>query len=116
MNNDTPNSDTTACIERRRHERLEIKRPCKVLHAPTLRYMAAKTCDLSPGGAMLELSHHRPLAIGDKIDVLVDWDQSGVVSRQMTVAATVVRLGEHVGLRQRIGVAYDHDQTMTQAA
>ncbi|VAX42459.1 hypothetical protein MNBD_PLANCTO03-1242 [hydrothermal vent metagenome] len=110
------NTDNTVCIERRRHERIEIKRPCKVLHNPTLRYMAAKTQDLSPGGAMLELSHHRPLAVGDQIDLLVDWDETGIVNKQTMLAATVVRVGESEGLRQRIGIAFDREQSVTMAA
>lgn len=110
------NTDGTVCIERRRHERWEIKRSCKVLHSPTLRYMAAKTRDFCPGGAMLELSQHRQLAIGDRVDVLVDWDETGIVSKQAMVAATVVRAGEREGLRQRIGIAFDHEQAITLAA
>lgn len=110
------NSDNTVCIERRQHERLEIKRPCKLLHARTLRYMAAKTRDLSPGGAMLELSHHRPMAIGDHIDLLVDWDETGIVNTQTMLAATVVRLGVPEGLRQRVGIAFTQEQAITMAA
>jgi len=109
-------TDNTVCIERRRHARLEIKRPCKVLHNPTLRYMAAQTQDLSPGGAMLELSHHRPLAVGDQIDLLVDWDETGIVNKQTMLAATVVRVGACEGLRQRVGITFAHEQAVTMAA
>jgi hypothetical protein len=108
--------DERICTERRRHERREVKRPCKVLHAPTLRYMAALTHDVSPGGAMLELSQHRTLTIGDQVDVLVDWDQTGIVNKQAMLAATVVRVGPREGLRQQIGVAFDREQTLTVAA
>lgn len=104
------------CTERRRHERRELKRPCKVLHAATFRYMAAYTCDVSPGGAMIELSQHRPLAIGDQIDVLVDWNEQGIVSQQAMLPARVVRLGEHEGLRQRVGVQFDREQALVAAA
>lgn len=108
--------DQTVCVERRRHERREFERPCKVLHAPTLQYMAAETCDLSRGGALLELSHHRCLAVGDRIDVLVDWEERGLVSRSGMMPATVVRLGERDGLRQRVGVEFDGPLAMSKAA
>lgn len=104
------------CVERRRHERRELARPCKVLHTPSFRYMAARTCDVSPGGALLELSQHRPLAVGDPVDVLVDWAQSGLVTQQAMLRATVVRLGKHEGLRQQIAVRFERDQALAVAA
>jgi hypothetical protein len=109
-------TDDNICIERRRHERRELKRPCKILHSPTFRYMAAHTCDVSPGGAMLELSQHRPLAIGDQVDVLVDWHGHGIVSQRAMLGARVVRLGERDGLRQRVGIRFDREQAITLAA
>ena len=110
------NPDTSVCIERRRHERREIKRPCKVLHAASFRYMAAYTQDVSPGGALLELSQHRPLTIGDRVEVLVDWHQHGIVSQQAMLPARVVRVGEREGLRQRVGVQFDGEQAIALAA
>jgi len=109
-------TDEAICTERRRHERREIKRPCKVLHTPSFRYMAAYTKDVSLGGAQLELSQHRPLTIGDRVDVLVDWDQVGVGAQQAMIPARVVRIGPADGLRQRIGVEFDRDHALTMAA
>lgn len=104
------------CTERRKHERRDLKRPCKILHTPSFRYMAAYTCDVSQGGAMLELSQHRPLAVGDKIDVLVDWNEQGLVSQQAMLPARVVRLDRREGLRQRVGVQFDREQALSLAA
>lgn len=103
-------------MERRRHERAELQKPCKVLHAPTLRYMAAETRDISRSGALLELSHHRTLSVGDRVDVLVDWATRGIVDRSAMVGATVVRDGGREGLRQRIGVVFDSELTTERAA
>lgn len=109
--------DTTAvCTERRRHTRVECTRPCKLLHPASMRYMAARTLDLSSSGALLELSHHRPLHAGDRVDVLVDWDQRGVVARDTTLEATVVRLGPAENSRQQVGVAFCADQSVPLAA
>ncbi len=109
-------TDTTVCTERRHSERVECKRPCKVLHPASMRYMAARTLDLSATGALLELSHHRPLNTGDRVDVLIDWDQRGVVARDTTVEATIVRLGTPEGLRQRVGVSFLTEQALPLAA
>lgn len=104
------------CVERRRHERRDLARPCKVLHTPSFRYMAARTCDVSPGGVLLELSQHRPLTVGDPVDLLVDWNQSGLVSQQAMLRATVVRLGRRDGLRQQVAVRFEREQALAAAA
>jgi hypothetical protein len=100
----------TVCVERRRHSRTAVERSCKLLHAPTLRYLSARTCDLSPGGALIELWHERELAVGDRVDVVVDWAARGLVNRGAMVGATVVRLGERDGARQRVGVRFDRPE------
>jgi hypothetical protein len=107
---------TNVCTERRRFERVPCARPCKVLHPASMRYMAARTLDFSPGGALLELSQHRPLRSGDRVDVMIDWDQRGVVGRETTREAVVVRTGEPEGLRQRVGVAFLAEQAAHAAA
>ena len=114
----TGTPDTTeACTERRQHARLECKKPCKLLHPASMRYMAARTLDLSSGGALVEISHHRPLQTGDRVDVLVDWDQRGVVARDTTLEATVVRLvGPTEGTRRRVGVSFHAGQAVPLAA
>lgn len=110
-------TDTTAvCTERRKQVRVECTRPCKLLHPASMRYMAARTLDLSSGGALIELSHHRPLRTGDRVDVLVDWDQRGVVARDTTLEATVVRLGPSESTRQRVGVSFRAGQAVPLAA
>jgi hypothetical protein len=106
----------TMSIERRRHERRPVERACKLIHPATLRYLAARTRDLSCGGALLELPHDRPLVVGDRIDVLVDWDSRGLVSRGAMLAATVVRLDERDPEHQRVGVEFDRELGVILAA
>lgn len=113
----TTTADTTAvCTERRKQARVECARPCKLLHPASMRYMAARTIDLSSGGALLEVSHLRPLRAGDRVDVLVDWDQRGVVARDTTLEATVVRLAPAESSRQRVGVSFREGQAVPLAA
>ncbi|MBK7406389.1 MAG: PilZ domain-containing protein [Phycisphaerales bacterium] len=104
------------CIERRQYERRTFDRACKLLHEPTLQFMAARTCDLSSGGALLELSHHRRLNLGDRVDVVIDWTNRGIVDRQAMLGATVVRLAGNEGLCQQVGVCFDRELTVAQAA
>lgn len=104
------------CVERRRYERRPFGRACKLLHEPTLQFMAAQTRDLSSGGALLELSHHRKLGIGDRVDVMIDWSSRGLVDSQAMIGATVVRIGGDEGLLQRVGVRFDRELTVAQAA
>ncbi len=106
----------TVCVERRRHERTALERPCKVLHAPTLRYMVARTRDLSPGGALLEVCQQRRLGVGDRVDILVDWASRGLVNRETMLGARIVRLGDCDGDRQQIGVAFERELAVTLAA
>ncbi|HZW09171.1 MAG TPA: PilZ domain-containing protein [Phycisphaerales bacterium] len=103
-------------LERRRHERRPVERACKLIHPSSLRYLAARTRDLSSGGALLELPAERPLAVGDRVDVLVDWDSRGLVSRGSTVGATVVRVGDSGPERQSVGVEFDRELGATLAA
>lgn len=116
MRGETGPQTETILIERRRHERRVLERGCKVLHARSLRYMAAQTRDLSPGGALLDLASERPLSVGDRIELLVDWDGHGVGARSAMVGATIVRVGERPDRRQRVGVAFDRDLGVTLAA
>lgn len=104
------------CTERRRHERHECARPCKLLHPASMRYMAARTVDLSPGGALIEVRSYRPLRAGDRVDVLIDWDERGVVGRDLTVPAEVVRASAEEVSSQRVGVAFIVEQAGAAAA
>ena len=109
-------SQTLMCVERRRHERRAVDRACKLLHAPTMRYMAAQARDISDGGVLLEVSHHRELAPGDRVELVVDWAGRGIVRAQTMVGATVVRVGGREGLRQRVGLAFDRAAPVASAA
>lgn len=101
---------TDVCTERRQHERVDCRKPCKLLHPASMRYMAARTLDLSARGALLELSQFKPLTAGDRIDVLIDWDERGMVERDTTVEARVVRLVPTGDDHQRIGVSFLDEQ------
>lgn len=102
--------------ERRLHERRAFKRPCKVLHAPTLRYLAAETMDLSSGGILIELPNQRVLHVGDRLDVMVDWARHGIVESTKMLPATVAWVDAPSDHGQRVGVAFQSELSVSQAA
>lgn len=107
---------STSETDRRRHERRPFERPCKVLHAPTLRYLAAETMDLSSGGLLIELAQQRMLHVGDRLDVMVDWARHGIVESAKMLPATVAWIDTPSDHGQRVGVAFEDELTVSQAA
>jgi hypothetical protein len=63
----------TPAPEKRRTPRQPLARPAKVYHHPTGRYLIARTCDVSAGGALLRVESARPLRPGDEVEVLIAW-------------------------------------------
>ncbi len=103
-------------LERRRHPRLPIERPCKVFHRTSRTYLAASTCDLSEGGAMIRVDNPRVLNPGDEIDVLVAWSKAPVLQRTAAIAGSVVRVPGRFSGHQFIAVKFAREQEMALAA
>lgn len=78
--------------DRRRHARAESDNPAKIFHRGSWRYIAARTRDLSEGGALLELPADRPVAVGDMVDVAIGRSGVGVLKNDEFVWARVVRV------------------------
>jgi hypothetical protein len=78
--------------ERRRDPRLEVRHPVK-LHCPqTGRYWAGQTCNISPGGAMVEVAHPSLLVAGQGLKLGVAWtNRQALLGPGDMVDATVVR-------------------------
>jgi hypothetical protein len=73
-----------------------VKRPVKVHCPQTGRYLAGRTCNISPSGAMVEVAHPSLLVPGQPVQVGIAWtSRQTVLNRGDLVDATVVRsLGE----------------------
>ena len=100
--------DERAPAERRRDPRLDVTRPVK-LHCPdTGRYWAGRTCNLSPGGAMVEVAHPSLLVPGQAVQLGVAWtSRQTLLNANDLVDATVVRsLGD--GAVQYVAVSFAH--------
>lgn len=97
----------TSIHDRREHPRRAVLRPCKVFHWDTQRYLPARTCDLSPGGALLRIDAARPLAPDDRVDVLIATDEHGLLRAAHQVRATVKRVLDAGDHRQFVAVEFD---------
>ncbi len=96
----------TVATEHRRHERHSVCRPCKVFHEPTGRYIAGFTADVSAGGALLDLTHQRPLRPGDRIEVFIAWADRVLLTSQDAIVAEVKRTMVRGNGRQLVGVQF----------
>ena len=102
--------------ERRRHARKPVARPCKIFHCPSRKYLPAKTCDLSPGGALIHLENGRALAPGEEILLVVDWAGKNIVPADRMVHGTVVRVAGAIGRHQSIGVQFAQSSELAAVA
>jgi len=94
-------------MERRRYPRQQIDRAAKIFHEETLRYAEARACDLSAGGALVEVRAVRAFLPGDRVRVAFDWLGRGVIERQAMLPATIVRAEPEVDGRRRLALAFD---------
>jgi hypothetical protein len=93
--------------DRREHPRQSIERPCKVFRRGTQQYVAARTCDVSAGGALLEISAARPVVPGERVDVGVAWSRSPILLEDALMESHVVRVSPMGKNRQTIGIRFD---------
>ncbi len=95
-------------MERRRYPRQQIDRPAKLFHEETLRYTDARACDLSAGGALVEVRMARAFLPGDRVRVAFDWLGKGVLEHQAMIPATIVRAEPEADGRRRLALAFEH--------
>lgn len=80
--------------ERRLYPRRAVTKPCKLRDPLRLSFAAGVTHDVSPRGVRVEVRRERPYAVGDRIDVGVQWAEAGVLSAG-SLAPGVVRRIDH---------------------
>jgi hypothetical protein len=93
-----------------------IRKPCKVFHRASGKYLAASTHDFSVGGAMIWLEPGRQVGVGDEIDVLVGWGSAAVVRQDASVAGAVLRALPMDGGRQAVAIKFRQVQKARAAA
>jgi hypothetical protein len=102
--------------DRRLTRRLSVSKPCKVFRRGTQRYLAARTNDVSAGGASLEVESSRAVSAGERLDVGVAWSRSPILLEDALVEARVVRVGAFSEGRQFVAVAFDVPDVLPLAA
>ncbi|MBX9736643.1 MAG: PilZ domain-containing protein [Phycisphaerales bacterium] len=93
-------------IDRRRHARLNMTRPCKVVVRSAQRFLAARTTNVSVTGALIEVLADRPLSVGEVIDVAISWNDAPIVRSSELVTAEITRALVGPSGTQTIGVRF----------
>lgn len=82
----------TEVKERRRHQRYEVNRPCKLFHRATRRYLCAETVDVAAGGVLIRVEPTRPIVAGDDIALIVAWNDEVLLSADAQIPGKVLRV------------------------
>lgn len=101
--------------DRRVNPRITVTKPCKVLHVATRKYLPAKTCDVSAGGALLKVTTPRPLVPGEEIEVFIAWDNKSLLTTGEQVRAHVMRT-YFDGVEQMVGVRFVQSERIVGSA
>ena len=84
-------SESADPADRREYPRRKAEISCKVYHPATRRFAAARTRDISQGGALLRIDLGRPLNPGEPLELAVSWTQQPVLAMDTVIPARVVR-------------------------
>jgi hypothetical protein len=103
-------------MERRLHARQNVTRPCTLFRRRTQRFVAARTCDVSSGGALIEIESARPLVEGETLDVGIAWTPSPVLSSNSLVEAKIVRILQRDATHQLVAVRFDQSDVLAAVA
>ena len=90
-------TDESLRLDRRRHDRLDTIRGCKVRSVARPGFAPAQTTNLSLGGALLRVPGDRPFAPGDEVELALPVE-----------GQTLVRSDELIRARVRRVVPIDH--------
>jgi hypothetical protein len=76
--------------DRRRHQRIEMQRPCKIYDPRSGKYHAGQTRDLSHGGMLLEIPRLLELKPGDRVHVGVAMTRRHAILQSKEMVETIV--------------------------
>jgi hypothetical protein len=108
--------DSKTGQERRAAPRLRMSRGAKVYSPLTRRYYAARTIDMSRGGAMVSITSPRTLIAGDKLDIAIAWDDRCLIPQATMVKAEVARVVGRIGEHQAVGIRFTDEIALAAAA
>jgi hypothetical protein len=93
--------------DRRRWDRVDLVKPCKVFLPGSGTFAPGRTCNLSRAGLLLTLESARPLRPGDPIEVSIFHNRSPVISAQELTRARVRRAEVFDTDRQLVAVEFE---------
>lgn len=102
--------------ERRFSARQIVTRPCTLFRRRTQRFVSARTCDVSAGGALIEIETTRPLVEGETLDIGIAWTASPVLSSNSLVEAKIVRILQRDETHQLVAVRFDQSDVLAAVA
>ena len=92
---------------RRRYERFHAEIACKCRRSAHTLYAPAKTLDLSPSGACLEMNSPRPTNIGDRLALAFNSPDCPILQASRMIGARVVRVTPIDQTRNKVAVEFD---------
>ncbi len=98
-------------VERRRHTRWTLERPCKVRRASSITFEPARTVNVAPGGARIVVMGEKSYVIGDRVEMAVAWDSEPVVSRENLLIGRVVRVNLSES-GQTLAIQFEHAMSL----
>jgi len=90
--------------ERRLHPRESVTKPCKLRDPLRLSFATGVTHDVSASGARVEIRRDRPFALGDRVDIAVQWTHGAVLSGSGMSQGVVRRIDHAEPGRQIIAI------------
>lgn len=102
--------------DRRRHPRHDVSLACKVYHPASRRFAAARTRNLSIGGALLRVQTGRPLLPGEPIDVALSLEPKPILAATTMAGARVIRSLPIGDAAQELAVEFDEPISLARAA
>lgn len=97
-------------VDRRRHTRWTLERPCKLRRVAGVSFESAKTVNVAPGGVRVVVSGEKRFAVGDRIEMAVAWDGEPVLGPRSLLVGRVLRI---TGTEAEQSLAIQFEQPMS---
>ena len=102
--------------ERRQNTRTPLMRPAKVRCRQTGKYYQGRTCNVSNGGALVEIDHPSLMVAGQSVQLGVAWtSRNMLLGDHEMIDATILRSLGMAG-NQRIAIRFDQRQQLAMTA
>ncbi len=97
---------------RRRYPRAQLNRPVKLQCTRTGRYLSGQTCDVSAGGALIEVAQPSLLVSGQELAVGIAWTNRNMLLGESDMVPAIVTRSLGLGGKQQVAVQFSHYQQL----